>query len=508
LLKLNKMQTAYKSIVITLLFYFSMSYSALFAQSPQLMSYQAVIRDANNALVVNAPVGMQISILQGAADGPAVYVETHQATTNANGLLSLVVGGGDVISGAIDGIDWSQGPYFIKTETDPSGGTNYTITGTSQLLSVPYALWAEKASAASNGLEPGTQLGQVLYWDGGTWYPLEPGPQNQVLTMCDGVPTWTPGGNCEGMIGSLDCENQVVIGSLIRNWPADDVRIEVPYSGGNGGAYVAQRIMSSGVLGLEAILQAGFFAQGDGVLTFQIKGSPASAGMASFTFNVGGHSCQIDIEVSDNGAALYPQGSVFCLGLPTQIVDVFSPNTGKTWMDRNLGAGRAAQSSTDELSYGDLYQWGRFADGHQCRLSPTTTDLSPVDNPTHGKFIITDSEPFDWRTNQNDDLWAGVNGINNPCPLGYRVPSAVELHAETVYWSNNTDEGAINSPLKMPISGNRETWGTIGNFSSRGLYWTTTVNGRNVYRLHFFRYGLTFDFPPRGSGNSIRCIKD
>jgi hypothetical protein len=67
-------------------------------------------------------------------------------------------------------------------------------------------------SEAENGIEPGAQPGQLLYWDGGTWYPLEPGPQNQVLTMSDGVPTWTPGGNCEGIKGGLDRENNVVAG--------------------------------------------------------------------------------------------------------------------------------------------------------------------------------------------------------------------------------------------------------------------------------------------------------
>ena len=111
-----------------------------FAQAPEKMSYQAVIRGANNALVTNQQVGMQISILQGST---AVYEETQTPTSNTNGLVSLEIGTGTVISGSFTAIDWSVGTYFIKTETDPTGGTNYTITGTSQLLSVPYALYAE-----------------------------------------------------------------------------------------------------------------------------------------------------------------------------------------------------------------------------------------------------------------------------------------------------------------------------------------------------------------------------
>ena len=115
------------------------------AQAPQKMSYQAVIRDNSNALVTNQVVGMQISILQGSANGTAVYAETQAPTTNANGLASIEIGGGTLVSGNFATINWANGPYFIKTETDPTGGTNYTITGTSQLLSVPYAQYAEKS---------------------------------------------------------------------------------------------------------------------------------------------------------------------------------------------------------------------------------------------------------------------------------------------------------------------------------------------------------------------------
>src|SRR5688572_16078220 len=108
------------------------------AQAPQKMSYQAVIRDAANDLLENRNVRIRISILQGSIVGAIEYAEVHTATTNANGLVTLRIGDGAPISGNIQGIDWSDGPYFIRTETDPTGGTNYTITGASELLSVPY----------------------------------------------------------------------------------------------------------------------------------------------------------------------------------------------------------------------------------------------------------------------------------------------------------------------------------------------------------------------------------
>jgi hypothetical protein len=125
-----------------------MAISATFAQAPALMSYQAVVRNASNALVVNSPVSVKVSILQGTATGTAVFVETHSATTNANGLVTLAIGGGTLVSGSMATIVWTAGPFFIMTETDPAGGSNYTIAGTTQLMSVPYAMYAGNAGTA------------------------------------------------------------------------------------------------------------------------------------------------------------------------------------------------------------------------------------------------------------------------------------------------------------------------------------------------------------------------
>jgi hypothetical protein len=117
----------------------------LWAQAPEKMSYQAVIRNNSNQLVVNQQVGMYISILQGSSNGSVVYAETQSPTSNANGLVTLEIGTGNVVSGDFAAINWSDGPFFIQTETDPTGGTAYSISGVSQLLSVPYALHAKSA---------------------------------------------------------------------------------------------------------------------------------------------------------------------------------------------------------------------------------------------------------------------------------------------------------------------------------------------------------------------------
>ncbi|MBN2480760.1 MAG: hypothetical protein JXB19_03400, partial [Bacteroidales bacterium] len=124
----------------------------LTAQVPEKMSYQAVIRNSSNQLVTNKAIGMKISILQGTSTGTIVYQETYSPNpeTNANGLAFIEIGGGIPIVGIFSDIDWSAGPYFLKTETDPAGGTSYSITGTSQILSVPYSLYAKTAETAIN----------------------------------------------------------------------------------------------------------------------------------------------------------------------------------------------------------------------------------------------------------------------------------------------------------------------------------------------------------------------
>lgn len=121
------------------------------AQAPEKMSYQAVVRNSGGQLVINQTIGMRISLLKGSVTGTAVYSETHTPISNANGLVTLEIGGGTVVAGSFTAIDWSKGPYFVRTETDLAGGNNYSIIGTSQLLSVPYALHAKTAETVTRG---------------------------------------------------------------------------------------------------------------------------------------------------------------------------------------------------------------------------------------------------------------------------------------------------------------------------------------------------------------------
>lgn len=117
-----------------------------YAQAPNLFSYQAVVRNPGNNLAVNQTVGLKFSIIKTSVNGTVSYAETQNISTNANGLVTAQLGNGAVVSGSIANIDWSSDLYFVKTEIDPSGGTSYSISGTQQLLSVPYALSSKSVS--------------------------------------------------------------------------------------------------------------------------------------------------------------------------------------------------------------------------------------------------------------------------------------------------------------------------------------------------------------------------
>lgn len=184
-------------------------------------------------------------------------------------------------------------------------------------------------------------------------------------------------------------------------------------------------------------------------------------------------------------------------------------SAGQVWMDRNLGTSLVGNSSTDSAAYGDLYQWGRLSDGHEKRSSPTTSINSSTNIPGHDSFILESSSPIDWRVPQNDSLWQGVSGTNNPCPSGFRLPTATELNIERTSWRSNDSAGAFESPLKLVMAGNRIFLnGALFNAGSVGYYWSSTVSGSSNSYLNVTTSDANMYSNFRAYGYSVRCIKD
>ncbi|MEI6575395.1 MAG: collagen-like protein [Bacteroidota bacterium] len=204
------------SVFSVLVICLALSISA-FAQSPHLMSYQAVVRNASGNLVTFANVGVRISILQGTATGAVVFEETQSVVTNGNGLASLAIGNGTNVSGSIATIAWTTGPFFIKTETDPAGGTNYSVTSTTQLMSVPYSLYAETSGSSI----PGPKGDQGVT---GTQGPAGPiGPQG-------------PAGSGGMPVNCLECHNHNPATATPLSHALENAKYEYAFSAHSAGA--------------------------------------------------------------------------------------------------------------------------------------------------------------------------------------------------------------------------------------------------------------------------------
>ncbi len=189
---------------------------------------------------------------------------------------------------------------------------------------------------------------------------------------------------------------------------------------------------------------------------------------------------------------------------------VKSSYTGKIWLDRNLGASRVCTSYNDSSCYGDYFQWGRDADGHEKKESSQTSSISYSSTPNHSKSITSSkSNRYDWISNQNDNLWQGINGKNNPCPKGFRVPTIDELLAETTKQGVRNKNDAFNNFLKLPSAGKRTN--RSGSFYDQGSWgdlWSSSVNGKYSHNLYFNSDNARKYYDYRATAFSVRCTKD
>ncbi len=183
---------------------------------------------------------------------------------------------------------------------------------------------------------------------------------------------------------------------------------------------------------------------------------------------------------------------------------------GLCWLDRNLGAARVCRHAADRLCYGDLFQWGRSADGHEKRNSGVHAYLSKTDVPGHGRFIPTRQPPYDWLLHQNHLLWLG-DGLqeNNPCPPGWRLPADAELEAERLSWASNDALGAFGSALRWPLAGMREfLHGQLKEEDIAAYVWSSTPD-RGLAHCMVIGAGDAFGFSLyRADGLSVRCVRD
>jgi uncharacterized protein (TIGR02145 family) len=193
---------------------------------------------------------------------------------------------------------------------------------------------------------------------------------------------------------------------------------------------------------------------------------------------------------------------------------------GKCWLDRNLGATQVAGSSTNYPAYGSLFQWGRLADGHQSitrtssfagtPVNGSTSTLSSTDNPGTNLFITSNSGNYDWLNPQNNSLWQGVSGTNNPCPSSFRLPTQTEWSTLVASSSITDSASAYNSTLKLPVAGDRSyDDAVIYGQGYTGYYWSSSLTGTNAYYLFFNSASVnSASYFNRANGYSVRCIQN
>jgi len=476
------------------------------AQSPQKMSYQCVVRNANGALVANQEVGMKISILQDAVSGSPVYVEIQTTTTNSNGLATIEIGGGMAESGDFGAIDWADGPYFLKTETDPAGATNYTITGTSQLLSVPYAYYAETAGNGFSGDYSDLANKPTLF--SGSFFDLLDKPTTiSGYGITDAMNTSHPA-NAISAINIARWDTAYVWGnhtglyrplSYVPAW--NEITSKPTTIAGFG---ITDAVTTSGNQNI------GSNKKFTGTITVPVPVNAEDAATKAY----------VDVlkaQISDLEDIVISTGQYFMLDVEGNKYTCFKIGT-QIWMAENLKylpsvVGPATGSQTTPYYY--VYGYN----------GTVVTDAKATANYTSYGVL------YNWPAAMNGAASSTANpsGVQGVCPTGWHLPSYAEWtqlsdylgginlggcklkETGTSHWlSPNT--GATNETgfTALP-GGDRHNSGAFGGVGYIGFWWSATevyTDGAWYWLMDYNSSMVGRGYNDKELGHSVRCVRD
>ncbi|MFB6318398.1 FISUMP domain-containing protein [Saccharicrinis sp. FJH54] len=489
----------------------------IFAQVPEKMTYQAVIRNIDNELVSNQTVGIQITILKESADGVAVYTETQNPTTNENGLVSIDIGGGTT-SDIFSDIDWSTGVYFIKTEIDPEGGNNYSITSTSQVLSVPYAFHAKTAENLTSSLKmnniPVLTLEEII--------ALNPEKGDEVYNVTDKMYQVFDG---EGWNSTpFDC------------WPQPTL----------ADAGTDQNILEQAT---STTLEGNSPDPGHGTGKWSIingtGGSFSDVNDPNTIFTgemLGNYKLKWTIQTECD----FSEDSVFiAFKIGENITDIDGNEYGtvligeQLWMDDNLKVTQYANGTPIPHVTGDdnwaalgdnntdkAYCWYNDDDANKDVYGALYTYAAAINGvPFDGTNLVQGVCPDGWHL-PSDAEWTILenyladNGYNYDGTIGGGREKIAKSMASQTGWSSSSNEGAVgNDPASNNSSGFsalpggylRYASGTFYNAGNLGYWWSSTeyLSTTAYYRsLTYLNASVYRNDYYKSTGFSVRCVRD
>ncbi len=449
----------------------------VFAQ-PQSINYQGVARNIMGVPLANRNISLQLSILDSSATGQAVYVETQSATTSSSGLFNLSIGLGTVVSGTFSSISWGQGDKWMKTEMDTAVGNNFQLIGTTQFLSVPFALYSNKSN---NGMPAGVNTGDMLYWNGSTWTQIPSGSNGSALALCNGVPTW---GGCPIVLTTASINN---------------IYTTVAISGGNitsnGGALITAR----------------------GVC-WNTSTNPSIANNKTIDgIGIGAYSSSIT-GLSSN--TTYYVRAYATNSLTTSYGNEFSFTTfavanlpsvticSQIWQAQNLSV--STYRNGDSIpKVTDPTIWLNLTTGAYCYYNNDSATYAAVYGKLYNWYAVNDPRglaPTGWHI-PGDAEWASLEIC-----LGDRYVAGGKMkETGTVHWLS-PNVGASNSSGFTGLPGGfRDGNGTSYLIGSRGTWWSSSEFGSpKAYNFTlYFDDGSDFrNNNEKNVGHSVRCLRD
>ena len=532
---------------------------------PKKFTYQSVVRDSSGQLITNHNLRMRLS-LQRAPQMTNLYIETHQLTTNSNGLLTCLIGSGQPFFGMMDTIDWSLGNVYIQTEIDLTGGNNFVTLGNQELLSVPYALYSLNSGSSTPGPQgpigpqgptgpqgsfpPGTQPGEMNYWNGTTWVSVPPGTRGQFLAFCDGVPTWggclpqvtttlatsitstgaTTGGNVTSDGGASvtargvaygTAQNPTTANSITSNGTGTGV-FNSTLSGLTSSTLYYVRAYATNAVGTAYGSQVSFTSDGLPTVT-----TTSATGITSTAAATGGN-VTVGLSVTARGVAYGTAQN------PTISGTITSNGTGTGVFTSTLSGltplttyyVRAYATNSLGTSYGNEVNFTTDSlPGVRCPGTPSVTDIDgsvyytvqigtqcwthsnlKVSKYRNGDTIPTGLSNSDWQTTTsgayaiynndpvNDGLYGklynhyAVTDSRGLCPTGWHVPSDAEWTTLENYLGGSSVAGdALISTATQPTPGG---WYSPNAGATNSLGFTALPGGLRTHYGDF--HNMTF----------------